>query len=628
MTVQKTRQTLIKAGFILQKAHPPKVYGMGIGKIASIFHFTLEDTPIVELADRMEQEQEVQAVGVINRNGKAVGIITRKDLFGMLSRPYGRDVLRKKSIGSIALKTDFFNYNDNIFTVSDEIEEKVNSNDQYYFLLTDDNGGYCGIFSGKDMLVFLADITKQDIALSRKIQTRIVKEEDEYSGKGYSITASSVMAKGIGGDFYSVKKISDSLHLLILCDVSGKGMAASLLSSLLSGFFNTYPISTDLPGMIYDLNQQLTKSFEGEKFVTGVFCLYNSDTGSIEIADMGHTHYLHISESRLRKLSNSAVNIPMGVSSELEVQTYKITLRNSDCFMIMTDGILEQKNAEGEVFDYDRIKHSLSDHRKVSAKGLRARLLADFDRFRGNSARQDDVTFLLLKHSPEISSKTDLAASSSLSGNRIEDKIKWSIETGKPIQIRSSRYLPEDRDFIDTVLDRYLNEAGIKFLMNKISYCVHELATNAKKANTKRVFFKLKGLDINNIKHYQLGMKDFKNETIREIDYFLDQQKKQGFFIVIMLHLTKSHLKISVTNNAEMTSEEKLRVKHKLEIAGKSSSITEIYDKIEDYSEGAGLGIVMMSQMLRSMGLGPDVLSISSENGLTVSSINIELRTH
>ena len=108
----------------------------------------------------------------------------------------------------------------------------------------------------KDMLVFLAEITRRDIALSRKIQTRIVKEEDELNETNFSLSASSIMAKGIGGDFYSYKKISDSQYLIALCDVSGKGMAASLLSSLLSGFLNTYPIGNDLEG--HDLGSEHT----------------------------------------------------------------------------------------------------------------------------------------------------------------------------------------------------------------------------------------------------------------------------------------------------------------------------------------------------------------------------------
>ncbi|MDC7227559.1 MAG: SpoIIE family protein phosphatase [Spirochaetales bacterium] len=623
MTEKQIKTDKHLTSIILGSITPRKVHGMGIGKIASAFSYTLEDTKLVSIADKLETDDSIQAVGVVNKKGKALGIVTRKDLFGILSRPFGRDVLRKKTVSSLISDVECFNVDDNIFTVSEEIEEKVNGNSTHFFLLINDNDEFCGIFSGKDMLVFLAGITRQDIALSRKIQTRIVKEEDELKRPNFNLSASSIMAKGIGGDFYSFKKFSESHYLIVLCDVSGKGMAASLLSSLLSGFINTYPIGTDLKGMITDLNLQLTQSFAGEKFITGVFMIFNEETGQLQIADMGHTHYMLYTGGKNRKIENSHVNIPLGISTDINVRTFNLLLKTKDCFFLMTDGITEQKNENGELYSYDRINSVFRSHQKISANGLRARLLSDFDDFRGAAARQDDISFIILKYSPDLSKPGD--GQKDRKAN-IEDKIKWALSSGKPIQVKTNRYLPEDRDFIDSVLDRFLNEAGIKFLMNKVSYCVHELATNAKKANTKRVYFKSKELNINNPTHYEEGMRNFKTDTIEKIDYYLEQQKKQGYFIVIMFQLTQKALRVSVVNNSEMTESEKVRVAHKIKIAGKSTAIGDIYDQIEDYSEGAGLGIVMMSQMLRTMGFGPDALTINSEGGLTTSSILINLR--
>lgn len=609
---------------ILEKIVPKIVHGMGIGKIASIFAYTVEDTSIVNLADRLETETELQAVGVVDRKGKLKGLITRKNLFGMLSKPFGRDVLRKKTAASLISNVNIFNINDNIFTVSDEIEDKINSNTTSFFLLVNDENEFCGVFSGKDMLVFLAEITRQDIALSRKIQTRIVKEEDLLSSQNFRICASSTMAKGIGGDFYSFKKVFDSLYLFVLCDVSGKGMAASLLSSLLSGFINTYPVGTDLKGLVEDLNTQLTRSFAGENFITGVFILFNEKTGQLEIADMGHSHYIHYSNGKRKAIKNSTINIPLGISSNLDVKTFNLLVKKKDAFFMMTDGLFEQKNEEGDSYNYEAIDSILKDHSKVAVEGLRARIKSDFNTFKGKASNQDDVTFIILKYNPDFDDHENSLAKTKKTS--IEDKIKWALTTGKPIQVKTNRYLPEDREFIDSVLDRFLNEAGIKFLMNKISYCVHELATNAKKANTKRVYFKSKKLDINNSEHYSLGMKEFKSETLNKIDHFLDLQKKQGYFIVIMFQLTRTALRIAVINNSEMTEPEKIKIKQKFKIASKATAISEIYDQIEDYSEGAGLGIVMMSQMLRTMGFSHEALKIESSQGLTTSTITINLR--
>ncbi|MDC7125528.1 MAG: SpoIIE family protein phosphatase, partial [Spirochaetales bacterium] len=332
---------------VLKEIQPPKVHGNSIAKITTIFFYTDASTNIIDLAEHLEEKEEIQAIGVIDQSEKALGIVTRKDLFSLLSKPFGREVLRKKTAESLVKEVQRFNANENIFTVSDGLEELVNSYTTHYFLLVNDKEEFCGIFSGKDMLVFLAEITRQDIALSRKIQTRIVKEEDSLNRPDFSLCASSVMAKGIGGDFYSFKKFSDSEYLIVLCDVSGKGMAASLLSSLLSGFMNTYTLGNSIETLVEDLNRQLTKSFAGDKFVTGMFLLFNELTGQLKIADMGHKHYVLYKNGKPTKPCGAKGNIPLGITEEVEVNTFNILMEKGDCFFMMTDGLIEQKNEEG-----------------------------------------------------------------------------------------------------------------------------------------------------------------------------------------------------------------------------------------------------------------------------------------
>ena len=617
------QNVLIQEG--ISTAEKPMVYGMEVGAIGSSFFYTPARTRLLDLTDQLEANPEILALGVVDDGGKTMGMVTRKDVMGALSRPFGRDVLRKKDLTFLVTEPPRFHFTENIFTVAEQLEETLKTNESGFFLLVDEQGFYRGLFSGKDMLVFLANITSQDIALSRKVQTRIVKEIDDLEGSHFSLSARSIMAKGIGGDFYTYKLVSPSTYLIVLCDVSGKGMAASLLSSLLSGFISTHPGRTDLKSLIKDLNDQLTRSFEGEKFVTGIFLLFNGDTGRAEVADMGHRHMILYRKGKQKKISAQLSNMPLGVTAELSIKTFSLSLKEKDCLFLMTDGMTEQKNSLGNTYPAARRDAILARHENVSSRDLRARLNEDFDVFRGRAAQQDDVSYLILKYTPSETEGHGQAVREALSPT-VEDKIRWALNSGKPIQIRTTRYLTHDRQFIDSVLNRFLNEAGITFLMNKLSYCVHELATNAKKANTKRVYFQENGLDITDPASYEAGMTDFKRSTLENIEYYLNRQKKMGYYIVVLFHLTEKRLKLSVINNAEMREEEKNRVAQKLELARKADSIRDIYDQAEDYSEGAGLGIIMMSQMLRSMGFGPHSLAIESSQGLTTATITVQLR--
>ena len=71
MTEQKEKAEKYRSGIVLGKLSPRKVYGMGIGKITSILSYTLATTEIIKLADEMESQPSIQAVGVVNERGKS-----------------------------------------------------------------------------------------------------------------------------------------------------------------------------------------------------------------------------------------------------------------------------------------------------------------------------------------------------------------------------------------------------------------------------------------------------------------------------------------------------------------------------------------------------------------------------
>jgi hypothetical protein len=217
----------------------------------------------------------------------------------------------------------------------------------------------------------------------------------------------------------------------------------------------------------------------------------------------------------------------------------------------------------------------------------------------------------------------------SLSGGSVaacvESTVEYAIKNNKTLSLKTHSYLPKERRYIDDVLHRYLEEEGLSCLQNKISYCIHELAGNAKKANTKRVYFAEKKLDILDPGHYELGMKNFKMDTIENIPYFIQLQKAADLFIKFQFRRSENRLSISIRNNTSLTEEESRRINDKISLSKTISSIPEAYGLLEDSSEGAGLGIVMMIMMLRSIGFSDDVLDISCKNGETVAELKLDV---
>ncbi|MCQ2598143.1 MAG: HDOD domain-containing protein [Treponema sp.] len=202
-----------------------------------------------------------------------------------------------------------------------------------------------------------------------------------------------------------------------------------------------------------------------------------------------------------------------------------------------------------------------------------------------------------------------------------KEKIKSSIRLWLPISI-TTYTLPHSMEmYMQDVLTTFLSECHQEHMSIYLSYCLSELVTNAKKANTKWIYFKEKGLDINNEEDYETGMKTFKKDTLENIDYWLLTQKKEGLFVRLVLQEYKDKIKIEIHNNRELTVFEYKRIHDKLARARKYTSVDEVMSKILDPSEGAGLGIVIIILMLEKIGLTEENYQVISENGETITRI-------
>ncbi|WP_461247859.1 hypothetical protein [Treponema sp. R6D11] len=113
-----------------------------------------------------------------------------------------------------------------------------------------------------------------------------------------------------------------------------------------------------------------------------------------------------------------------------------------------------------------------------------------------------------------------------------ENKIKKAIKSGLPMTITTYTVPKEIEVYLEQVIEVFLKHTNQLKLKDYVVYCVQELVVNAKKANTKRVYFQERGLDITNPDEYKTGMEKFKDDTLSKIDYYLQLQKnrkKHGF---------------------------------------------------------------------------------------------------
>ena len=206
-----------------------------------------------------------------------------------------------------------------------------------------------------------------------------------------------------------------------------------------------------------------------------------------------------------------------------------------------------------------------------------------------------------------------------------ESKIKKVIQSEIPLIITTYMLPHETEVQIEQILTEFLRQIDQENLINYIIYCVRELMTNSKKANTKRVYFLENNLDINNPADYKKGMISFKEDTLNNINHYLELQKAQKLYVKFILQMKNNTIFIEVRNNVELTNTEFLRIQDKFARSRQYTDLQEALSLVLDDSEGAGLGLVILILMLKKIGVNENCLDIVKAKGETISRLTIPL---
>jgi sigma-B regulation protein RsbU (phosphoserine phosphatase) len=290
-------------------------YPNSIQKLARHFKAVPADETIAELADALDGDRRIVAVCVVDGSGRPLGLIRRDKLFLLLGKRFGWDLMGKRPAGEICEEAPVFPGDANIFTVSQFLsaafKEGTLETGNNFMILTGPGGIFSGMLSFQDLSNYFVDMTNGDIAMASLLEERFLAGADDVSDKVAGVNAWSLPAKGVGGDFYFIKNLGERRFFAALCDVSGKGIAASLVVSMAWGFLRAHPIRGGLADLIDHLNVSIVSTFHMEKYLTGFFMIYDADTRQLQFADMGHSHTAFLRNepprSKLRGILNAVL---------------------------------------------------------------------------------------------------------------------------------------------------------------------------------------------------------------------------------------------------------------------------------------------------------------------------------
>jgi sigma-B regulation protein RsbU (phosphoserine phosphatase) len=239
-------------------------------------------------------------------------------------------------------------------------------------------------------------MTNRDIAMASLLQERFLASADQIPDTAARVNAWSLPAKGVGGDFYFIKNLGESRFFAALCDVSGKGIAASLVVSMAWGFLGAHTIRGGLASLIGHLNESIISTFHMERYLTGFFMIYDADKKQLQFADMGHSHTVLLRDKTFHTLEKTRVNLPIGLDPAIKPALFRIGIQTGDALLVYTDGITEQDNPEGEEFGDERLLKLVLQSR-TEGKDLDTLLVPALENFRKNTPQRDDMTCLFFR---------------------------------------------------------------------------------------------------------------------------------------------------------------------------------------------------------------------------------------
>jgi sigma-B regulation protein RsbU (phosphoserine phosphatase) len=186
-----------------------------------------------------------------------------------------------------------------------------------------------------------------ELAAAQRVQSRLVPVTFPALG-GFSMEAAYVAAAEVGGDFYQAFPEADGGLLFFIGDVSGKGLSAAMVGTLLVGAIRTLAVQRLSPARSLTLlNQQLVGQTDGG-FVT-CLCARISATGTMIISNAGHlAPYLDGAEIDLGN------GLPLGITSMAEYTEQVVELPESARLTFISDGVVEAKNAQQELLGFAR----------------------------------------------------------------------------------------------------------------------------------------------------------------------------------------------------------------------------------------------------------------------------------
>lgn len=239
-------------------------------------------------------------------------------------------------------------------------------------------------------------LLENELGIAKKIQESFLpKSLPEI--EGMDIEAVMHTARQVGGDLYDFRLFKDGKLGVMIGDVSGKGVPASLFMAMVTSEFKAFASSGAMPETVLaGLNSKLAAESSSNLFVTAFYMIFDMKKRIVKFSNGGHLPVIRLAGAGQTELLDVSDGTPLGLIDS-NYTANEAQFNKGDTFIMYTDGVTEAMNHRRELYGQERLIRAAKASKNFPAKGIVEAIIRDVRRFEPKSIQHDDITIITIK---------------------------------------------------------------------------------------------------------------------------------------------------------------------------------------------------------------------------------------
>ena len=236
---------------------------------------------------------------------------------------------------------------------------------------------------------------EQEINIARDIQQALLPRNFP-DNPNFAVTGINFPCLSVGGDYFDVFPLSESRTAFVIADVSGKGLGAAIVTTMLQGALSGMTLGTDPASVFNHVNRFLCNHTEVGRYATVFFGILDPD-GHLEFINAGHPSPFLIRRGVAEEAFTEG-SFPVGLVPEAQYTAACLKLEPGDTLVLFTDGVTEAMDPDEQLFGVPRLKQILTGQTECPLEQLQKCVLEAVENFARGAHQADDLTLLILRY--------------------------------------------------------------------------------------------------------------------------------------------------------------------------------------------------------------------------------------